>query len=134
MFRTELINVADLRNESLQFEIYFSELFLPDLYFFFIFSSLFRHFTTVEEPTLNLNFDSYSTITRICSLTDHIGFYEKYFFKRGTRRKGLENCHITLHSKKDINLRSAEGLYTLCTDFHWIQSAVIGLLITKIFG
>ena len=26
-----------------------------------------------------------------------------------------------------------EGSYTLCIDFHWIQVAVIGLLLTKIF-
>ena len=26
-----------------------------------------------------------------------------------------------------------EGSNTLCTDFHWIQVAVIGLLITKLF-
>ena len=80
-----------------------------------------------------MSFNSYSTITRIFSRTDHIGFYDKYFFKQGTRRKDLENNHITLHSKKDLNLRSGEGSYTLCTDIHWIRVAVIGLLITKIF-
>ena len=43
----------------------------------------------------------------------------------------IEILHYT--QKKDLNLRSMEGSYTLCTDFHWIQVAVIGLLITKSF-
>ena len=81
---------------------------------------LFRHFTVVDEPPLNLNFYSYNTITRIFSRTDYIDFYEKYFFKHKTLRIDLENRHITLHSKKNLNLRSMEGSYMLCTDFHWI--------------
>ena len=59
--------------------------------------------------------------------------WEKKFFKHETLRKDLENSHIILYSKKDLNLRSMEGSYTLCIDFHWIQVAVIGLLLTKIF-
>ena len=59
--------------------------------------------------------------------------WEKNFFKHETLRKDLENSHIILYSKKDLNLRSMEGSYTLCIDFHWIQVAVIGLLLTKIF-
>ena len=59
--------------------------------------------------------------------------WEKKFFKHETLRKDLENSHIVLYSKKDLNLRSMEGSYTLCIDFHWIQVAVIGLLLTKIF-
>ena len=74
--------------------------FFTGLCFYLFSSSLFRHFTIVDEPTLNLNFYSYSTITGIFSRTDHIGFHEKYFLKYGTRRKDLENSHITLHSKK----------------------------------
>ena len=58
-------------------------------------------------------------------------FYQKYFFKHEARWIDLENRHITLHSKKDLNPRSMEGSYTLYTDFHWIKVAVIGLLITK---
>ena len=34
---------------------------------------------------------------------------------------------------QEISLRSVEGSYTLCTDFLWIQVAVKGKLITKIF-
>ena len=77
--------------------------------------------------------NNYSIITRIFSRTDCIDFYEKCFFKRETLRKDLENSHITLHSKKDLKLRLVKGSYTLCIDTHWIQVAVIGLLITKIF-
>ena len=36
-------------------------------------------------------------------------------------------------ASEDLNLRSLEGSYTLCTDGHWIQVAVIGLLVTKNF-
>ena len=36
-------------------------------------------------------------------------------------------------ASEDLNLRSTEGSYTLCTDGHWIQVAVIELLITKSF-
>ena len=111
----------------------FPNFFTGFVIFIMFFSFLFRHFTIADEPTLNLNFYNYSAITRIFSGTDYIDFYEKYIFKRETLRKDLENSHVTLHSKKDLNLQSLEGSYTLCTDFHWIQVAVIGLLITKIF-
>ena len=97
------------------------------------FSFLFRHFTIADDPPFILNFYNYSTITRTFSRTDYIDCYEKHFFKQETLREDLDNSHITLHSKKDINLRSIEGSYTLCTDFHWIQVAMIGLLITKVF-
>ena len=80
-----------------------------------------------------MNYYNYGTITRIFSRTDYIDFYDKYFFKHETLRKDLTNNHITLHSKKDLNLRSVEGFYTLCTDFVCIQVAVIGILIAKVF-
>ena len=48
-------------------------------------------------------------------------------------RIDLENRYITLHLNKDLNIRSMEGSYTLRTDFHWIQVAMIGLLTTKSF-
>ena len=129
----------------------FTNIFTRFVFFIKSFSFLFRHFTIADEPPFNLNFYNYSTstivdhrpfslnfynystITRTFSRTDYIDFYEKYFFKHQTIRKDLESSHITLHSKKDLNLRSMEGSYTLCTGFHWIQAAVIGLLITKMF-
>ena len=95
--------------------------------------NFYNYSNIVDDPPFNLNFCNCSTITRTCSRSDYIDFYEKYFFKCETLRKDLENSHITLHSKEDLNLRSKEGSYTLCTDFDWIQVAVIGLLITKIF-
>ena len=101
--------------------------------FIIFFSSLSRHFTVVDEPTLNLNFCNYSTTTRIFSRTNCTGFNKKDFLKHETLSKDFESSHITLNSKKDLNLRSLEDSYTLCTDFHWIQVAVIGLLTTKIF-
>ena len=63
------------------------------------------------------------TTTRIFSRIDYIEFYDKYFFKHEILRKDLENSHIT----------PVERSYILCTDFHWIQVAVIGFLITNIF-
>ena len=97
------------------------------------FSFFFRHFTIVDKPPLNLNFYNYIAITRIFSRTDYIDFHEKYIFKHETLRIDLANRYITLHSKKDLNLQSMESCYTLCTDFHWIQVAVIRLLVTKFF-
>ena len=95
--------------------------------------NFYNYSTIVDDPPFNLNFYSYSTIVRTFSCTDCIDFYVKHFFKHKTLRKDLENSHITLHSKKDLNVWSMEGSYTLYTDFHWIQVAVKGLLITKIF-
>ena len=82
----------------------FTNLFTGFVFFIIFFSFLFRHFTIVDEPPLNLNFYNNSTITRIFSYTDYIDFCEKYFFKHETLRIDLENRHITLHSKKDLNL------------------------------
>ena len=111
----------------------FTNFFTGFVFFIIFFSFLFRHFTIVDEPPLNLNCYNYGTITRIFSRTDYIDFYEKCFFKYETLRVDLENSHITLHSNEDLNIRSMEGSYTLCTDFHWIQVAMMGLLITKSF-
>ena len=100
----------------------FTNIFTRFVFFIKSFSFLFRHFTIADEPPFNLNFYNYSTstivdhrpfslnfynystITRTFSRTDYIDFYEKYFFKHQTLRKDLENSHITLHSKKDLNL------------------------------
>ena len=133
MFRTEPINVVDYLMNTCHLRYIFTNFFIRFVLFIIFFSFLFRHFTIIDEPPFNLNFYNYSTITGTFSRTDYIDCYEKYFFKHETLRKDLDNSHITLHSKKDINLRSIEGSYTLCTDFHWIQVAVIGLLITKVF-
>ena len=111
MLRTYVTNTCKSR--------YIFPNFLTRFVFFIIFFSfLFRHFTSVDEPTLDLNFYNYSTITfynystiaRIFSHTDYIDSYEKYFFKLEALRKDLENIHITLFSKKDLNLP------TLCID------------------
>ena len=127
----------------------FTNFFTKFVFFIIFFSFLFRNFsiadkppfnlnfynysTIVDDPQFNLNFYNYSTITRTFRCTDYIDFMRKKFFKHETLRKDLENSHIILYSKKDLNLRSMEGSYTLCIDFHWIQVAVIGLLLTKIF-
>ena len=139
MLRTYVTNTCKSR--------YIFPNFLTRFVFFIIFFSfLFRHFTSVDEPTLDLNFYNYSTITfynystiaRIFSHTDYIDSYEKYFFKLEALRKDLENIHITLFSKKDLNLPTLyidlfTYFYTLYIDFCWIQAVVIGLLITKFF-
>ena len=91
------------------------------MFFIIFFSFLSRHFTSVDEPTLDLNFYNYSTITfynhstiaRIFSHTDYIDSYEKYFFKLEALRKDLENIHITLFSKKDLNLPTREDTFLL---------------------
>ena len=131
MFHTKSINVSDLyiiNTCNLQYN--FTNFYIG-LVFFIFFNFLFRNFTILEEPPLNLNFYNYSTIPRIFSCTDYIEFYEKYFFKHETLRIDLKNRHIKLHSKRD--LQSMEGSYILCTDIHWIHVAVIGLLTTKSF-
>ena len=120
MFWTYVTNTCKLR-------YIFTNFFF--VFFVIFFSFLFRNFTIADEPPLNLNFCNYSTITRIFSRTNYIDFYERYFSKHETLRIGT--LHYT--KKKDLNLRSMEGSCTLCTDFHWIQVAVIGLLITKSF-
>ena len=111
IFWTYVMNTCKLR-------YIFTNLFIRFVFFIIFFSFLFRNFTIVDEPSLNMNFYNYSTITRIFSRTDYIDFYGKYFFKYETLRIDLENRHITLHSKKDLNLRSTEGSYRLCTDFY----------------
>ena len=111
--------------------LYFFKLFFTKFAFLVIvFSLLFKHFTVANEPKLNLNFHKHSTITRIFSRTNYIEFYEKYFFKHEAIGNDLEKSHITLHSKKYVNLLLVKGPYTLCTDFYWIHTAVIGLLVT----
>ena len=126
MFWTYVTNTCKLR-------YIFTNFFTRFVFFIIFFSFLFISFTIVDEPPLNLIFCNYSTITRIFRCTDYIDFYEKYFFKHETLRLDLENRHITSHSKKDLNLQSMEGSYTLCTNFHWIQVAVIWLHMTKSF-
>ena len=66
--------------------------------------NFYNYSTIVDHRPFSFNFYNYSTITRTFSRTDYIDFYEKYFFKHQTLRKDLENSHITLHSKKDLNL------------------------------
>ena len=101
MFCARLINVVDLRK----------------VFFIIVFSFLFKHFTVVDKPKSNLNFYKHSNFTSTFSRTNYIDFIEKCFLKHKTLRKSLEESHITLHSKKDLNLRSVKGPYTLCTDF-----------------
>ena len=126
MFYTKLINVEDSG-------YIFPNLFTGFVFFMIFCSFLFRHFTVIDEPTLNFSFYKHITVTWIFSRADYIEFHEKHFFKHETLRKDFEKSHITLHEKKDLNLQPVEGFCTLCTDFHWIQVAVAGLLITKIF-
>ena len=121
MFWTYVMNTCKLR-------YIFTNLFTGFVFFTIFFSFLFRHFTVVDEPPINmkfynkppinLNFYSNSTTTRIFTRSDYIDLYEKYFFKHATLRMDLENRHITLHSKKDLTLRSMEDSYTYGTDFH----------------
>ena len=93
MLWTYLMNTCKLR--------YIFTNFFPRFVIFIIFSSfLFRHFTIVDDPSFNLNFYNYSTITTTFSRTYYIDFYEKYIFKHETLLKDLENSHIILHSKK----------------------------------
>ena len=93
MFWTYVTNNCKLR-------YIFTDFFTGFVFFIILFSFLFRHFTIVDEPQLNLNFYNYSTITRIFSRTGYIDFYKKYFFKHETLRIDLEKRHITWHSKK----------------------------------
>ena len=123
MLRTYVTNTCKSR-------YIFPKILTRFVFFIIFFSFLSRHFTSDDEPTLDLNFYNYSTITfynhstiaRVFSHTDYIDSYEKYFFKLEALRKDLENIHITLFSKKDLK-----------KDFCWIQAVVIGLLIIKIF-
>ena len=62
----------------------FPNFFTGFVFFIIFFSFLFRYFTVVDEPTLNLKFYKHSTITRIFSRAGYIEFYEKYFFKYET--------------------------------------------------
>ena len=122
MFWTYVTNTCKLRH-------IFTNFFAEFVFFIIFFSFLFKNYTIGDEPLPNFNFD-YNTINRNFNRTYYIDIYEKYFFKHETLRINLENRHITLHSKKDLNFLSMEGFYTLCTDFHWIQVAAIVLLIT----
>ena len=89
----------DLCNKYLQVAIYYSKFFYQICAFYLFLSSLFRHFTIVNKPTFNLNFYNYGTISKIF-ITDHIGFYDKYFFKHKTLSRDLEGSHSTLNSRK----------------------------------
>ena len=98
MFHTKLINFEDSG-------YIFPNLFTGFVFFMIFCSFLFRHFTVIDEPTLNFSFYKHITITWIFSRADYIEFHEKHFFKHKTLRKDFEKSHITLHEKKDLNLQ-----------------------------
>ena len=105
----KLINVVDLWKVA----IHFSKLFYWICVFNIFFSFLFRHFTIVDEPTVNLNFYNYSTITRIFSRTDYIDFYEKYFLKHETLRKDMRIVILHYTQKRSKSSISERLLYII---------------------